>query len=81
VTFPLGGSFPFVMPDGILMVSSSEANTTLQMKNGHPLLYMGGGSICPDSNMQATTAVQFICDKSVFAAGVPHLIPVDQFRD
>jgi len=44
------------------------------MKNGHPLLYMSGGSICPDSNLQATTAVQCICDKSVFAAGKPELV-------
>jgi cation-dependent mannose-6-phosphate receptor len=54
--------------------SIGEANMTLQMRNGHPLLYMSGGSTCPDSKLQATTAVQFICDKSVFGAGKPELV-------
>jgi cation-dependent mannose-6-phosphate receptor len=54
--------------------SIGETNTTLAMKEGHPLLYMSGGSNCPNSEYQATTAIQFVCDKSVFAAGQPELI-------
>lgn len=56
-------------PNETLMLLLSETNTTLAMKDGHPLLYMSGGSNCPNSEYQATTAVQFVCDKSVFAAG------------
>jgi len=45
----------------------------LAMKDGHPQLYMSGGSNCPNSEYRATTAIQFVCDKSVFAAGKPEL--------
>jgi len=44
------------------------------MKTGHPLLLLEGGSVCPKSELQASTAIQFICDTSVFAAGKPELI-------
>ncbi|KZP24108.1 mannose 6-phosphate receptor domain-containing protein [Athelia psychrophila] len=54
--------------------SLGQPNTTLSIKGGHPLLYMGGGSKCPNSDMRATTAIQFICDASVFAVGTPELI-------
>lgn len=39
------------------------------MKTGHPLLLLNGGSVCPKSELQASTAIQFVCDTSVFAAG------------
>lgn len=54
--------------------SIGEANTTLQMKTGHPLLLLEGGSVCPKSELQASTAIQFVCDTSVFAAGKPELV-------
>lgn len=45
-----------------------EANTTLLVRDMHPVIYMTGGSSCPQSeSMKASTAMQFICDTSVDA--------------
>jgi hypothetical protein len=66
--YRVGYSFIAVV-DADPVVCSRESNTTLQMKTGHPLLLLEGGSVCPKSELQASTAIQFICDTSVFAAG------------
>lgn len=59
-----------------LMCIVREANTTLDIKDGHPSLHMGQGSDCPKSEFQASTVIQFICDKSVFGAGACYLLPL-----
>jgi hypothetical protein len=59
----------FALACGLLIYLFREANTTLQIKTGHPQLRLEGGSVCPKSELQASTAIQFVCDTSVFAAG------------
>jgi len=55
--------------------SIGDANTTLLVRDGHPLLIMTEGSTCPfASGMTASTAIRFVCDTSVFGAGKPQLI-------
>jgi len=55
--------------------SIGKANTTLQIRDGHPLLILTGGSKCPGgADLKASTAIRFICDRSVFSAGKPQLI-------
>lgn len=55
--------------------SIGRVNTTLQMRDGHPLLLLTGGSKCPGGgDLRASTAIRFICDRSVFSAGTPQLI-------
>ncbi|KAL5519594.1 hypothetical protein ACEPAH_1277 [Sanghuangporus vaninii] len=53
--------------------SIGQANTSLLFRNGNPVLFMTDGTSCPLSeNMKASTAIQFICDKSA-AEGKPQL--------
>jgi len=55
--------------------SIGKANTTLQIRDGHPLMILIEGSKCPGStDLKASTAIRFICDRSVFSAGKPQLI-------
>lgn len=55
--------------------SIGRVNTTLQIRDGHPLLLLTGGSKCPGGgDLRASTAIRFICDRSVFSAGTPQLI-------
>ncbi|EMD32523.1 hypothetical protein CERSUDRAFT_118565 [Gelatoporia subvermispora B] len=55
--------------------SIGDANTTLLVRDGHPLLIMTEGSACPlASGMTASTAIRFICDTSVFGPGKPELV-------
>ncbi|KAG8712176.1 hypothetical protein FRC08_014936 [Ceratobasidium sp. 394] len=50
-------------------------NTTVQVKQKHPLLIYENGSTCPTATgLKASTAIRFICDQAVFAAGSPVLI-------
>ncbi|EJC98619.1 mannose 6-phosphate receptor domain-containing protein [Fomitiporia mediterranea MF3/22] len=54
--------------------SIGQANTTLVVQDMHPVLYMMGGSSCPQAEgMKASTAIQFICDTSV-DEGQPKLL-------
>ena len=40
-----------------------KVNTTLQVRDGHPVLVMVDGSSCPQSdNIKASTAIRFSCD-------------------
>jgi len=55
--------------------SIGEVNTTLLVRDKHPLLILTGGSPCPTADhMSAMTAVRFICDTSVFGSGTPQLV-------
>ncbi|KAI5115663.1 hypothetical protein M0805_004101 [Coniferiporia weirii] len=55
-------------------VSIGQANTTLHVRDGHPVLLLMGGSSCPQSeNMKASTVIRFICDTSI-EDGKPQLI-------
>ncbi|OBZ68375.1 hypothetical protein A0H81_11620 [Grifola frondosa] len=55
--------------------SIGDANTTLVVRDGNPVLTMTEGSNCPNAgDMKASTAIRFICDTSVFAAGKPQLV-------
>ncbi|KAI0059426.1 mannose 6-phosphate receptor domain-containing protein [Artomyces pyxidatus] len=55
--------------------SIGEVNTTLLIRDKHPLLVLTEGSICPHAErMHAMTAVRFICDTSVFGSGSPRLV-------
>ncbi|KAF8588377.1 mannose 6-phosphate receptor domain-containing protein, partial [Ramaria rubella] len=56
-------------------VSIGEFNTTILIKDSHPLLVLSNGSPCGEgSNLRASSAVRFICDNGVFGAGQPELI-------
>lgn len=51
------------------------------MKDGHPLLLLTGGSLCPNTDdMRAMTAIRFICDTSVFGSGL-HPWSTDEERE
>ncbi|KAH8111868.1 mannose 6-phosphate receptor domain-containing protein [Phellopilus nigrolimitatus] len=55
-------------------ISIGQANSTLHVRDRHPVLLLMGGSSCPQSDsMKASTAIRFICDDSV-AEGKPQLI-------
>ncbi|OCH90052.1 hypothetical protein OBBRIDRAFT_731498 [Obba rivulosa] len=56
--------------------SIGDANTTLLVRDGHPLLIMTEGSACPmGSEMTASTAIRFICDTSGYRhVGKPELV-------
>lgn len=55
--------------------SLGEVNTTLLVRDRHPLLILTGGSPCTGAdNLRASTAVRFICDTSVFGSGKPRLV-------
>ncbi|KAI0323031.1 hypothetical protein OF83DRAFT_1167059 [Amylostereum chailletii] len=55
--------------------SIGEVNTTLLIRDKHPLLILTEGSMCPHSeHIRAMTAVRFICDTSVFGSGSPQLV-------
>jgi hypothetical protein len=53
-------------------------NSTLTIRGEHPLLTYTNGSPCKaeteGTQMTASTAIEFICDTSVFAVGKPDLI-------
>ncbi|KAJ3511454.1 hypothetical protein NLJ89_g4087 [Agrocybe chaxingu] len=57
-----------------------KTNTTLSIYDGRPRIMMSNGSRCkpkagePPGEVRASTAVEFICDKSVFGPGVPRLL-------
>lgn len=45
-------------------------NTTLDVRDGHPLLIMKDGSKClGGGDLKASTAIRFICDPSVSSTG------------
>ncbi|THG99204.1 hypothetical protein EW145_g7305 [Phellinidium pouzarii] len=55
-------------------ISIGQANSTLHVRDGHPVLLLIDGSNCPQSdNLKASTAIRFICDTSV-EEGKPQLI-------
>ncbi|ETW86750.1 hypothetical protein HETIRDRAFT_99194 [Heterobasidion irregulare TC 32-1] len=55
--------------------SLGEVNTTLLVRDRHPLLILTGGSPCTGADhLRASTAVRFICDTSVFGSGKPRLV-------
>ncbi|KAA1471458.1 mannose 6-phosphate receptor domain-containing protein [Dentipellis sp. KUC8613] len=55
--------------------SIGKVNTTLLVRDKHPLLILTEGSVCPNAeHMHAMTAVRFICDTSVFGSGTPQLV-------
>ncbi|KAI0962279.1 hypothetical protein AcW1_001136 [Taiwanofungus camphoratus] len=55
--------------------SIGNVNTTLTIRNDHPVLIMTDGSRCPKADsMTASTAIRFVCDTSVFGAGRPELV-------
>ncbi|KDQ62880.1 hypothetical protein JAAARDRAFT_75513 [Jaapia argillacea MUCL 33604] len=55
--------------------SIGSVNRTLDVQDGHPLLFLGEGSPCSNAgSLRAATAIRFVCDTSVFAAGSPKLI-------
>jgi len=55
--------------------SIGQVNTTVEIRDGHPLLILTGGSTCFGGvDIKASTAIRFICDRSVFSAGEPKLI-------
>ncbi|KAG8791302.1 hypothetical protein FRC12_009627 [Ceratobasidium sp. 428] len=50
-------------------------NTTVQIKQKHPLLIYENGSTCPSAtSLKASTVIRFICDQAVFATGSPVLV-------
>ncbi|CEL63645.1 Putative mannose 6-phosphate receptor-like protein C530,09c OS=Schizosaccharomyces pombe (strain 972 / ATCC 24843) GN=SPBC530.09c PE=3 SV=1 [Rhizoctonia solani AG-1 IB] len=50
-------------------------NTTLKVKNKHPVLIYEHGSTCASAtNLKASTVIRFICDPAVFAVGSPVLV-------
>jgi cation-dependent mannose-6-phosphate receptor len=50
--------------------SLGYVNTTLQVKDGMPVLVYEKGTHCPDSeNMRGSAIIRFICDKDVYGAG------------
>lgn len=50
-------------------------NTTLRIKDSHPLLVLSDGTPCGDgSNLNAATVIRFICDNNVFGAGMCSLM-------
>ncbi|CAA7264953.1 unnamed protein product [Cyclocybe aegerita] len=57
-----------------------KTNTTLSIYDGRPRIMMSNGSRCkpkagePPGEVRASTALEFICDKSVFGPGVPRLL-------
>ncbi|KDQ31574.1 hypothetical protein PLEOSDRAFT_1111859 [Pleurotus ostreatus PC15] len=52
--------------------SIGKVNTTLTVKDSNLLLTYHGGSVCKSTDgLRATTTIKFICDSSVFSAGVP----------
>ncbi|KLO16447.1 mannose 6-phosphate receptor domain-containing protein [Schizopora paradoxa] len=60
-------------------LSIGEVNTTFHIRDNHPVLYLLNGSPCPqsssnsDSPTLSSTAISFICDKSI-EIGTPHLL-------
>ncbi|THH09823.1 hypothetical protein EW146_g8566 [Bondarzewia mesenterica] len=55
--------------------SIGEVNTTLLVRDNHPLLILTDGSPCPSAeHLRASTAVRFICDTSVFGSGNPQFV-------
>jgi len=55
--------------------SIGSVNTTIAVRDGHPVLIMTDGSRCPKADsMTTSTAIRFICDTSVFGAGKPELL-------
>ncbi|KAJ1302449.1 hypothetical protein OPQ81_002767 [Rhizoctonia solani] len=50
-------------------------NTTLKVKNKHPVLIYEKGSTCASAtSLKASTVIRFICDPAVFAVGSPVLV-------
>ncbi|KAF8737990.1 complex I 49 kDa subunit family, partial [Rhizoctonia solani] len=50
-------------------------NTTLKVKNKHPVLVYEHGSTCASAtSLKASTVIRFICDPAVFAVGSPVLV-------
>jgi len=55
--------------------SIGKVNTTLDVRDGHPLLIMKDGSKCiGGGDLRASTAIRFICDPSVSSTGQPQLL-------
>ncbi|KAF8514281.1 mannose-6-phosphate receptor binding domain-containing protein [Gautieria morchelliformis] len=56
-------------------VSIGTVNTSLRIKDSHPLLVLTDGAPCGENNnLHAATAVRFICDNDVFGVGSPQLV-------
>ncbi|KAL0576319.1 hypothetical protein V5O48_005668 [Marasmius crinis-equi] len=53
--------------------SVGRSNTTLIMSDNTPKLRLGKGSKCPNSEGEAETDIEFICDTSVFGQGEPKI--------
>ncbi|CAE6451808.1 unnamed protein product [Rhizoctonia solani] len=50
-------------------------NTTIKVKNKHPVLIYEHGSTCASAtSLKASTVIRFICDPAVFAVGSPVLV-------
>ncbi|KAI0050592.1 mannose 6-phosphate receptor domain-containing protein, partial [Auriscalpium vulgare] len=55
--------------------SIGELNTTVVIRDKHPLIVLTEGSMCPHAeHIRAMTAIRFICDTSVFGSGAPQLV-------
>ncbi|KII93099.1 hypothetical protein PLICRDRAFT_49174 [Plicaturopsis crispa FD-325 SS-3] len=55
--------------------SIGVSNTTLDLKNGRPVITLSNGSQCANTDgVHASTVIEFVCDLSVFAAGKPELV-------
>ncbi|KAF8515797.1 mannose-6-phosphate receptor binding domain-containing protein [Hysterangium stoloniferum] len=57
-------------------ISIGNVNTTIVIKDSHPLLLLSGGTPCggESSALKASSAIRFICDNDVFGTGQPKFI-------
>jgi len=74
VTSPLGEQHPSWKRSRPFDTRRSAVNTTLDMRDSNPLLFMTSGSICTDEELIASTSIHFICDTSVAGVGKPTVI-------